>query len=651
MKKKTFFILTFLPFAFLSFACSSKPVEETFDSYEDVLPSDINDGVILHAFCWKYSDILSNLDSIVESGYRVVQTSPVTQPKKNGVKWDFFYQPVSYSISNDSPLGTKEELKELCTKAHEKGVSVIVDIVFNHMATTGEKDSDGFLVVDPEINNYEPYIYEHRNELFHRIKNPEGSGIVTMKYEGLPDIDTSNTYIQEKSYNLLKECIDVGVDGFRFDAAKHIETPEDPNYPSDFWPNTLGKAKEYYKEKNGKELFAYGEILNGLEGGRDNLSSYTKYMKITDNTYISGVQKGIISSKNGDIAAKAEYGKNTDATNLITWAESHDTYLHSSSNYKDITMARLWAIIASRKGNNPLYFARPSSTTEVGKIGSYTFEQEMIAVSNRFHNRFYNATEIQSGDKNFYINEKISDSDNGALIVDINALNKGTVSLKNIPSGTYWDSLTGKKVVVNNHKAQIEFDDSHICILTKTKKTPRPQINFSSRNESFAGTKEITIEVKNATSCTYSINSETPVSFTDKVTFTIGNNVINDNEVIVDITAKNDNYSIARRSIYTKFKTVEGYFNVFNLHSSYISDYSLYYWAWSGKSTGKWLNEYKYENGVLLIDFSSTSYTGFLLAIFPKDYKVSNLNAWDNNVIKQTTDITISTGFYDAMNF
>ena len=33
---------------------------------------------------------------------------------------------------------------------------------------------------------------------------------------------------------LLKECIDAGIDGFRFDAAKHIETPEDPNFASSF---------------------------------------------------------------------------------------------------------------------------------------------------------------------------------------------------------------------------------------------------------------------------------------------------------------------------------------------------------------------------------------------------------------------------------
>ena len=74
---------------------------------------------------------------------------------------------------------------------------------------------------------------------------------------------------------MLKECIDVGIDGFRFDAAKHIETPRDPDYPSDFWPNVLGPAKSYYQSKTGQELFVYGEILNSVDGGRQ-ISYYTE---------------------------------------------------------------------------------------------------------------------------------------------------------------------------------------------------------------------------------------------------------------------------------------------------------------------------------------------------------------------------------------
>ena len=44
---------------------------------------------------------------------------------------------------------------------------------------------------------------------------------------GLPDLNTGSTKVQNYVIGFLKECIDAGADGFRFDAAKHIEVPTD----------------------------------------------------------------------------------------------------------------------------------------------------------------------------------------------------------------------------------------------------------------------------------------------------------------------------------------------------------------------------------------------------------------------------------------
>ena len=232
-------------------------VAETPDTYVDALPSATADGTILHAFCWKYSDIESQLPYIARAGYKSVQLMPVQVPKSSGSSWWAYYQPLAFRIADgdESPLGTKAELSELCTKAETYNISIIADIVFNHMANISDKDleEDKTPKVSPIVETYEPYIYQHRNDAenptFHHNPNAEGSGAETQVYPygGLPDLNTANTYVQGRALDLLKECIDVGIDGFRFDAAKHIESPEDPQYPSDFWPNTLGKAKEYYR--------------------------------------------------------------------------------------------------------------------------------------------------------------------------------------------------------------------------------------------------------------------------------------------------------------------------------------------------------------------------------------------------------------------
>lgn len=651
IQKKALLRIALLVCVFSLCGCG-ETVEETSDQYVDTLPSKMDDGVILHAFTWKYNDITSSLNEIKDAGYRIVQTSPVTQPKSNGVKWEYFYQPLSYSISNDSPLGTKKDLETLCTEAHKLGISVIVDIVFNHMATTGSTDKDGFYEVDPQVANYEPYIYENRNTLFHHIKNPHGSGIVTQQYNGLPDIDTSNSYVQERSLSLLKECIDVGVDGFRFDAAKHIETPEDPDYPSSFWVNTLEVAKDYYKNKTGNDLFAYGEILNDLEGGRSDYSIYTKYMKITDNSYCSSVSNSIFGKRDGSIAANASYTKgNTEASKLITWYESHDTYLSSTSNIEDRFVARAWAVIASRNDTNPLFFARTDESKSVGKIGNYSFESELVAVTNRFHNRFVGSKEYLAGTKDFYTCEKVLNDDYGALIIDINGKKEATVELKNIAKGTYWDSLTGKMVTVVNGKANIEFDDSRICFLTKTKKAPRPSISISKRNVSFAGSLNVDISVSNATNATYQINDGENISFTDKVSIMLSSSLAIDSKINLKIKANNADYSKEINSTYEIIKLIDGGFNILNLNQELIDNYALYYWAWGSGLSGSWHNDYTFKDGVMLIDFSKTEFTGFLLALFKKDYVIKNMNAWDESCLTQTADILVSTGFYDASSF
>ena len=123
--------------------------------YTDTLPSNVKDGNILHAFNWRFKDIQDNLEAIANAGFKTIQTSPVQQPKKGGTAWWALYQPVSFSIATSSPLGSKDDLKSLCEEAEKYDISIICDIVFNHMATTGNEDSNGLPEVDPEVKEYD----------------------------------------------------------------------------------------------------------------------------------------------------------------------------------------------------------------------------------------------------------------------------------------------------------------------------------------------------------------------------------------------------------------------------------------------------------------------------------------------------------------
>ena len=89
----------------------------------------------------------------------------------------------------------------------------------------------------------------------------------------LPDLNTGSSKIQNYTVAFMKECIDAGADGFRFDSAKHIETPkDDASYASDFWPNVINAATDYAKESRNIDLYCYGEILNNP---RTDITGYT----------------------------------------------------------------------------------------------------------------------------------------------------------------------------------------------------------------------------------------------------------------------------------------------------------------------------------------------------------------------------------------
>ena len=640
-----------------------EPVYDDFeDSYVEKLPAKSEDGTTFHAFCWTFNQIKENLPYLADSGFKNVLTMPVQQPKNGGSSWWSYYQPLSFSIADNSAIGTKEELKSLCEEAEKYDISILVDVVANHLANINddELEADGTPKVAPSVESYEPVLYRNRNEnvdgvngiTFHHNPNATGSGAETQVYPygNLPDLNTENPYVQERVLSLLKECIDVGVDGFRFDAAKHIETEKDPNYSSNFWNNTLEVAKTYYHEKTNKDLYAYGEILNAPIGRPFDV--YTDHMRITEDGYV-GTFKAALAKKDPQKIVDSDVSKSS-ADNLITWVESHDTYVSATSHYSDVAVAKFWGIISSRKDLGALYLGRPDENLTVGNVGSYAFETEYVACANRFHNRFIGASEYRSvGGEMIYVTERVSDTDQGAYVLNLDKVDVSTkyeVKLPHLDDGNYYDMLTGNRVVVTKHKAKMNFDSSGIAYLTRTNQKPRPRFSITERNALFAKDMDVTVKISNYDEAYYTFNNEeTKYELKDETKISIGNHINSENEVKLNIHVKNGDFVFERTFTYTKVSLIEGYVNVFNINPTYLEDYELYMWSWE---PGTWSKNYQYRYGILLVD--ATGMTGFLFALFEKGYVVTTPNEWDSNVIKQSSDVSgkaLEQGFYDASAF
>lgn len=220
----------------------------------------IQQGTILHCFDWKYTDIQASLQSIKDAGFTAVQTSPAQSNYTGSTAWSTLYRPRDTEIGSNS-IGTKAELQALCNAAHAMGIKVIVDVVANH--------TDGSLnwVAD----------YWKNTDLYHTlgsVSNWNDRYQVINGEIGMKDLKTEDPRVQEKFKTYVQALKAVGVDGIRWDAAKHIGLPSEGD---NFWKVVIDK-----------DMFNYGEILDNT-GGDDSklIPEYMQYMSVTDSPYLA----------------------------------------------------------------------------------------------------------------------------------------------------------------------------------------------------------------------------------------------------------------------------------------------------------------------------------------------------------------------------
>lgn len=269
----------------ISAVCFSVSAAQTTDSSAGAkdygLSPTIRDGAILHAWCWNFKTIKEQLPQIAQAGFTSVQTSPINQCKVgNGGKlqlencWWYHYQSTLYTIGNYQ-LGTLDEFRDLCEEAHKYGIKIIVDVVANHC-------SSDYSAISSEIKNI-PNAFHPRVEISNWSKRYQ---VTQGKLSGLYDLNTANPDIQSMIKDYLNDCLEAGADGFRYDAAKHIELPDEPvedgnDFKSDFWTNILDNDAE----------FQYGEILQG--NNSDKIAEYSQLLSVTASKYGENLRSGL----------------------------------------------------------------------------------------------------------------------------------------------------------------------------------------------------------------------------------------------------------------------------------------------------------------------------------------------------------------------
>lgn len=196
-------------------------------------------NVILHAFNWRYQEIIEQLEAIHAAGYGAILIPPPLYSDPKGDQWWQRYQPKDYRILL-SYLGDKNDLENLIERCHRftPKIRVYADIVINHMANEARHDRLNF-PGEAELENYRNNpdrfqanrLYGDLSEgLFSPFDFNQAGNIQdwSNRYEvqfqdlsGLPDLKDS-PWVLLQQRKLFAALAQMGFDGFRIDAIKHI---------------------------------------------------------------------------------------------------------------------------------------------------------------------------------------------------------------------------------------------------------------------------------------------------------------------------------------------------------------------------------------------------------------------------------------------
>lgn len=452
MKNKKLFACLLAAVMTVSAGCKTDgktPADDNADALADINihnKSNITDGTILHAWSWSFATIKDSMADIAAAGYTAVQTSPANAVVEGGNggmqlmgkgKWYYQYQPTDWTVGNYQ-LGTEDDFREMCAEADKYGISVIVDVVPNH--TAGDIST-----VSKDLINAAGGL----DKLFHanytkRIVN-YSSRIECTSYSlsGLPDVNTENPAFQDYFIAYLNRLIDDGADGFRYDTAKHIALPDDPQVDpelaNNFWERVTTEITD------ADNIFNYGEVL---QGDNDRIEAYIAAIGATTASDYGKQLRGFLIGEmlNAKMLTGFQAG---DTENVVTWVESHDNYTDgSSASLDDSKILRGWAVIAAQGGGTPLFFDRPYGATgydrwgsmnRIGAAGSPLYKDPAVAAVNRFRTAMTGEpTELSNAAENAAL--LISRGSKGVTIVNSKALKDLEISAPTaLPDGTYTD--------------------------------------------------------------------------------------------------------------------------------------------------------------------------------------------------------------------
>lgn len=237
------------------------------------------------------------------------------------------YDVVDY-LDIDPEYGTLEDFKTLIAACHERGIDVIIDLVMNHTSSQNEWFKQAISYLQGLEAGEEPDAGECPYVEYYNFAKEKSGGYYEVPgtewyYEAqfwseMPDLNLGSEAVRNEFEEIVDFWLDLGVDGFRLDAAKEFYSGADSkNIEVLSWFHDMVMEKK-------EDAYIVAEVWNDL-------SVYSKY-------YASGVSCFDFNFADSD-GIIANTIKHTGSVNATTYGRQlvalQDTLTEYREDYID----------------------------------------------------------------------------------------------------------------------------------------------------------------------------------------------------------------------------------------------------------------------------------------------------------------------------
>lgn len=328
-----------------------------------------------------FNGITAKLDYLKELGIEGIWLMPVNSSTS------YHGYDVTDYMSLNGDYGTEEEFKNMLSEAHKRGIKVIMDFVINHTAYSHPWFQSALSDVHSPYRDYYRFVSKYDTDNYDDFDmSPWGSDVwqsagdyyyYSAFYGFMPDLNYNNPEVRKEIKNAAGKWLNMGIDGFRLDAAMHIYgdyefrqmTDEERLHANIQWWNEFAS----YCESVNPDVYLVGEAWQNDEVLAEYVQPFdTKFNFAFEQNMMRSVKEGKSVLADGTALAGSlqnildEYGKKDTKYLDGIFGTNHDQDRIMSQVEGNADKAKMVAnIYLTLPGNPYIYYGE-----ELGMYGS-----------------------------------------------------------------------------------------------------------------------------------------------------------------------------------------------------------------------------------------------------------------------------------------